>query len=411
MDADAARAAAEAAARHSYGRLVAYLAARSRDVAAAEDALAEAFAAALEQWPETGVPERPEAWLLAVARRRSIDAVRRAQRAGAAQEHLTLIAEELAERAEEDDVPDERLRLMFACAHPAIDPSVRAPLILQTVLGLEAATIASAFLVAPSTMAQRLVRAKLRIRDAGIPFRVPDRAELPERLDAVLSAIYAAFSEGWSDADGADARRRGLAGEAIWLGRLAASLMPQEPEALGLLALMLFAEARHAARRDADGRFVALAEQDCQAWDASMLDEAEMLLHRASSFGPTGRYQLEAAIQSAHVARRYGRPTDWQAIRALYEALLVLVPSPVTAINRAVAVAETDGAAAGLAELDRLEKEPRLETYQPYWAARAELAARAGDAGAARTAYERAIGLATDPAVRDFLTRRRDALG
>lgn len=219
---ETARAAAEAAARQSYGKLVAYLAARMRDVAGAEDALADAFAAALERWPKSGVPEKPEAWLLAVARRRDVDAVRRRLTGEAARGHLQLIAEEAEARMTHEDLPDERLRLMFACAHPAIEASVRAPLILQTVLGFDAATIASAFLVSPTTMGQRLVRAKSRIREAAIPFRVPERAELGERLEAVLEAIYATFAEGWSDPAGTETRRRNLATEGIWLGRLVA---------------------------------------------------------------------------------------------------------------------------------------------------------------------------------------------
>ncbi|WP_292412276.1 DUF6596 domain-containing protein, partial [Mesorhizobium sp.] len=223
---ETARAAAEAAARQSYGKLVAYLAARMRDVAGAEDALADAFAAALERWPKSGVPEKPEAWLLAVARRRDVDAVRRRLTGEAARGHLQLIAEEAEARMTHEDLPDERLRLMFACAHPAIEASVRAPLILQTVLGFDAATIASAFLVSPTTMGQRLVRAKSRIREAAIPFRVPERAELGERLEAVLEAIYATFAEGWSDPAGTETRRRNLATEGIWLGRLVASLIP-----------------------------------------------------------------------------------------------------------------------------------------------------------------------------------------
>src|SRR3954470_19479358 len=228
---EVARAAAETAARQSYGKLVAWLAARTRDVAAAEDALADAFAAALERWPRTGVPDKPEAWLLAVARRRRVDAVRRRLTSEASRDHLKLMAEEMEASMEYEDLPDERLRLMFACAHPAIEASVRAPLILQTILGFDAATIASAFLVSPATMSQRLVRAKSRIREIGIPFRVPERAELGERLDTVLEAIYATFAEGWSDPAGSETRRRNLATEGIWLGRLVASLLPDEPEA------------------------------------------------------------------------------------------------------------------------------------------------------------------------------------
>ncbi|WP_095202870.1 RNA polymerase sigma factor [Mesorhizobium carmichaelinearum] len=405
-----ARAAAEAAARQSYGKLVAWLAAHARDVAAAEDALADAFAAALERWPKSGVPEKPEAWLLAVARRRRVDAVRRRLTREAARDHLQLIAEEMEARMTDEELPDERLRLMFACAHPAIEPGVRAPLILQTVLGFDAATIASAFLVSPATMGQRLVRAKARIRETGIPFRVPERAELGERLDAVLEAIYAAFAEGWSDPAGTETRRRNLATEGIWLGRLVATLMPQEPEALGLLALMLFAEARRTARRSAEGDFVPLAEQDCDLWDRTLIDEAEALLSHAAANGVVGRYQLEAAVQSAHAARRLTGRTDWPAIRALYDALFSIVGSPVVAINRAVALAETEGAMAGLAALYVLGDDKRLDEYQPYWAARAGLLAKLGQVPQASEAYDRAIGLERDPAVRRFLQGKRAAL-
>ncbi|RWO48195.1 MAG: RNA polymerase sigma factor [Mesorhizobium sp.] len=407
---ETARAAAEAAARQSYGKLVAWLAARTRDVAAAEDALADAFAAALERWPRTGVPEKPEAWLLAVARRRRVDAVRRRLTSEAGREHLKLIAQEAEARMTEEDLPDDRLRLMFACAHPAIESSVRSPLILQTVLGFDAATIASAFLVSPASMGQRLVRAKSRIRETGIPFRVPERAELGERLDAVLEAIYAAFAEGWSDPAGTETRRRNLATEGIWLGRLVASLMPEEPEALGLLSLMLFAESRRAARRSAEGDFVPLAEQDCLLWDRALIDEAEALLSHAAAKGVIGRYQLEAAVQSAHAARRLTGRTDWVAIQELYDALLSIAGSPVVAINRAVAIAEAEGAVAGLAALYVLGDDKRLDEYQPYWAARAGLLARLGQVPQACEAYDRAIGLERDPAVRRFLQGKRAVL-
>ncbi|MER9553667.1 RNA polymerase sigma factor [Mesorhizobium sp. M0322] len=396
--------------RQSYGKLVAWLAARTRDVAAAEDALADAFAAALERWPRTGVPEKPEAWLLAVARRRRVDAVRRRLTSEAGREHLKLIAQEAEARMTEEDLPDDRLRLMFACAHPAIESSVRSPLILQTVLGFDAATIASAFLVSPATMGQRLVRAKTRIRETGIPFRVPERAELGERLDAVLEAIYAAFAEGWSDPAGTETRRRNLATEGIWLGRLVASLLPEEPEALGLLSLMLFAEARRTARRDAAGDFVPLAEQDCLLWDRALIDEAEALLSHAAAKGVIGRYQLEAAVQSAHAARRLTGRTDWAAIQELYDALLSIAGSPVVAINRAVAIAEAEGAVAGLAALYVLGDDKRLDEYQPYWAARAGLLARLGQVPQACEAYDRAIGLERDPAVRRFLQGKRAVL-
>ncbi len=406
-----ARTAAEAVARRSYGKLVAFLAARTRDVAGAEDALADAFASALVDWPTRAVPANPEAWLLAVARRKLIDADRRRRSRVDAAVELGLLAEELeAAAASEAPIPDDRLVLMFACAHPAIDPGIRAPLILQTILGFDAATIASAFLVAPTAMGQRLVRAKHKITQTGIPFRVPERADLRERLDAVLEAIYAAFAEGWSDPAGTEVRRRNLAEEAIWLGRFVASLLPDEPEALGLLALMLHAEARRNARRNPQGEYVPLTEQDPTLWDTSMIEDAEALLLRASAMGAIGRYQLEAAVQSAHVVRRRtGRP-DWAAIERLYDALSTLTGSPVVAVNRAIAVAETRGAAAGLAALDALADDPRLAEYQPYWAARAGLLARTGAVDEADRAYELAIGLEPDPAVRRFLQERRAAV-
>lgn len=408
----AAREAAEAVARRSYGKLVALLAARTRDVAGAEDALGEAFASALVDWPAGGVPRSPEAWLLTVARRKWIDASRRRRSAEAASDHVRLIADEMdAAAAADHELPDERLGLMFACAHPAIDPGIRAPLMLQTILGFDAAAIGSAFLVSPSTMAQRLVRAKRKIREAGIPLRVPATSELAPRLDAVLDALYAAFAEGWSDASGADARRRNLAEEAIWLARVVVALLPSEAEALGLLSLMLYAQARAGARRDARGEYVPLADQDPATWDTKRIEEAEELLSRASAIpGGTGRYQLEAAVQSAHVVRRLGGPADWAAIERIYDALLALTGSPVIAVNRAVALAETEGPAAGLEALAAVAGDRRLAEYQPYWAARAELLARAGDREAADEAYERAIGLERDAAVRRFLERRRGAL-
>jgi RNA polymerase sigma-70 factor, ECF subfamily len=405
-------AAAEAAARRSYGKLVAYLARRARDVAGAEDALSDAFAAALLDWPKHGVPDHPEAWLMAVARRKAIDAARRRRTSTEAAGHLRLISEELRqlESADSVNIPDDRLALMFVCAHPAIDPAIRPPLMLQTVLGFDAATIASAFLVSPATMSQRLVRAKHKIREAGIAFQVPERADLAPRLDAVLAAIYAAFAEGWSDPAGTETRHRNLSEEGIWLGRLVVSLLPEEPEALGLLALMLHAEARRKARRDGQGDYVPLGEQDPAAWDSKLIEEAEALLLRASRSGMIGRYQLEAAVQSAHAARRISGRTDWAAVARMYDALLGITNSPVVAINRATAVAETHGAAAGLAALDAVADDGRLTDYQPYWAARAGLLGETGEIEAAEQAYDRAIGLEADPSVRRFLQQRRAQL-
>ena len=413
-DDEPARSTADAVARRSYGKLVAFLAARSRDVAAAEDALADAFAAALADWPARGVPSNPEAWLLTTARRKLIDAKRRRQTAAAALPELERAAAVLAAapREEGDDVtiPDQRLALMFACAHPAIDASVRAPLMLQTILGFDAAMIASAFLASPAAMGQRLVRAKAKIKQAGVPLRVPQHAELAERLDAVLAAIYAAFAEGWQDAAGTEPARRDLAEEALYLGRLVTAVLPDEPEALGLLALMLYAEARRHARRTQDGDYVPLAEQDPKLWDDGLIGEAEALLVRASAVHAPGRYQLEAALQSAHVAgRRVGR-VDWPALLLLYDGLFELTGSPVVAINRAIALAHVRGAGPALESLDVLAMDSRLADYQPYWAARADLLAQTNAHAAARAAYERAIGLERDAAVRRFLQRRLAAL-
>ncbi len=390
----------EAVARRSYSKLVAYLAARTRDVAAAEDALSEAFSEALAHWPVTGAPANPEAWLLTVARRKAIDV----QRAHA--RHERAMREVMEAAAVEPEIPDQRLWLLFACAHPAIDESIRAPLMLQVVLGMNAERVASALLLSPAAMGKRLVRAKEKIRQAGIPFRVPEREELAGRLDSVLQAIYAAYSEGWTDPAGTDAARRDLAEEALFLARLVGELLPEEPEALGLQALMLHTEARRRARRDARGEFVPLAAQDRALWDWPAIAEAEALLRRAAAMGSMGRFQLEAALQSAHVARCLSGRANWDEVVQLYDALIAMTGSPVAAINRALAVAEARGASAGLAALDALAGDARLGEYQPYWAARAELLTRAGDRVEAGRAYERAIGLERDAAVRRFLQRR-----
>ncbi|WP_427915522.1 RNA polymerase sigma factor [Ramlibacter sp. MMS24-I3-19] len=408
MTAQEAAVAAEQVARRSYGKLVAILAARTRDVAGAEDALAEAFASALAEWPARGVPHAPEGWLLTVARRRMVDAVRMRLHDEAAAAQLSILSD--IDESEEGWLPDRRLGLLFACAHPGIDPAVRAPLMLQVVLGFDAAAIGSAFLVAPAAMSQRLVRAKAKIRHAGIPLEEPAPREMPDRLDAVLAAIYAAYTEGWIDAGGTDPHRRNLSDEALWLARLTVALLPAEPEALGLLSLLLHTHARRHARRDAGGRYVQLAEQSMASWDDAMIDEAEALLRQASTAGRPGRYQLEAAIQSAHAARRRGHPTDWAGIVRLYDGLLGMTQSPVTAINRAVALANATDARTGLRALEEVAGDKRLGDYQPYWAARADLLARCGEAREAMQAYQRAIGLEQDPAVRDFLLQRAGKL-
>jgi len=405
--ASAATRAAEAVARDSYGRLVALLSARGADLAAAEDALGDAFAAALAHWPHDGVPARPEAWLLTAARRRLLDGHRRRANAAAA-------APELLRRAAGAEagaaLPDHRLALLLACAGPAVEPSARAPLMLQVVLGLEAGRIASAFLVAPVTMAQRLVRAKRRVKAAGARFKLPDAEVLAERLPAVLEAIYAGYAAGAGDpADGG-----GLAGEAAWLARLCAALAPRKPEAgaaeaLGLAALLLHLEARRPAGRDAAGRYVPLAAQDPARWHGGMQAEAERLLRAAATLGAPGRFQWEAAVASAHASRAVTGTTPWRDILGLYDALWATTASPVVAVNRAVALAEVAGPEAGLAALRAAAADARLASYQPYWAALAALAERAGTAEEAASARARAVGLAVDPAVRRWLLGRNAA--
>lgn len=396
-------------ARRSYGKLVAILAAPTHDIVAAEDALSEAFTSALIDWPVNGCPANPEGWLLTVGRRRMIDAARRRYTADGATEALQILATAAAAESDTEN-PDRRLALMFVCAHPAVDSLIRAPLMLQVVLGLDAKTIASAFLMSPAAMGKRLVRAKAKIRRTGIPFRIPEREELAGRLDTVLDAVYAAYTEGWRDPCGTDAAQRALTEEAIYLSRLLTELLPGEPEALGLLALILHAEARRRARRNQIGEYVPLANQDQSLWNWKMIEEAESLIRDASTMGSIGRYQLQAAIQSAHVYRCRIGEDNWVSVVQLYDALLATDDSPVVAINRALAVAEIKGAAEGLNDLEKLNGDTRLDEYQPYWAALAELTARTGATNEARAAYEMAIGLERDPAVRRFLLLRKAAL-
>src|SRR5271165_1580830 len=293
----------ERVARESYGRLVAYLSVHTHDLASAEDALSEALVSALKAWPRDGLPQNPEAWLLTTARHSLIDVIRHQRVVLASEPTLALLKEICAEADLSTEFPDERLKLLFVCAHPAIDPAMHTPLMLQTVLGLDAARIAHAFLISPTTMGQRLVRAKTKIRDGGIRFEIPQERELPQRLDAVLEAIYAAFGIGWDDMAGVDQRGRDLAEEAIWLARVLLQLMPREAEVRGLLALMLHCEARRPARRGRDGRYVPLSEQDSRRWSLPLIEEAERHLAEAAKRRPIGRFQLEAAIQSVHAER------------------------------------------------------------------------------------------------------------
>jgi predicted RNA polymerase sigma factor len=395
----------ERVARESYGRLVAYLSAQTRDVASAEDALSNALVAALTTWPRDGLPQNPEAWLLTAARRSFIDLVRHQQVAVASEPTLQLLREE-REVTLSREFPDDRLKLLFVCAHPAIDPAMHTPLMLQTVLGLDAARIAGAFLVSPKTMGQRLVRAKTKIRDGGIQFEVPQDRELPQRLDAVLEAIYAAFGIGWDDMTGVDQPGRDLAEEAIWLARVLLQLLPDKAEVRGLLALMLHCEARRGARRGPDGRYIPLSTQDTKLWSLPLIEEAEHHLAEAFRQGRTGRFQLEAAIQSVHAERARSGRIDWAAIAIFYEQLIRISPTLGTRTGYAAAIAEMNGPDAGLAVLDAIAEDD-ISAYQPYWAVRAHLLQWLGKKHDALVAYDRAIGLAEDPAVREFLLQKR----
>lgn len=410
MSADAERA-AERVARQSYGKLIAFLAARSGDVPAAEDALSEALAAALRAWPARGIPDNPEAWLLVAARRNLYRAARHAKVKAAARDRIALAFEEAQERMNADSpaFPDERLKLLFACTHPAIDRSMHTPLMLQTVLGIDARTMARAFIASPEAMSQRLVRAKTKIREAHVPFVVPERTALQERLTGVLSAIYAAYGLGWDGLDGEEGRHGSLAEEAIWLGRALLAILPEEPEAAGLLSLMLYCEARRNARRDAAGRYVPLDAQDMTRWNTIMIAEADDLLRQAGHFGRLGPFQCQAAIQSVHAERRRSGITDWMALVTLYDALVLMTPTTGARVGRATVIGRARGATAGLDQLNLLA-ERDIASYQPYWAVRAHLLAETGDRAAAASAYRTAIGLSDSSTVREFLSARLAAL-
>jgi RNA polymerase sigma-70 factor (ECF subfamily) len=377
-------------------------------VAAAEDALSDAFRAALESWPRDGVPDSPEAWLLTAARRRLIDAARHDKvHAQATPELVAALADaQMFTRDHEHEFPDERLKLLFVCAHPAIDAAARTPLMLQTVLGLDAARIASAFLVKPSAMGQRLSRVKTKIRDAGIAFEIPYGDQLAERLDAVLEAIYAAYGSGWDDIAGADPRRKGLATEALELGALLVRLLPDEPEALGLSALMLYCESRRGARRGPHDEYVPLSEQDVALWSHPMIEQADRLLRQAEGMRRMGRFQLEAAIQSVHAQRARTGGTDWESIALLYEGLVRIAPSIGALVGRAAAVAKARDPQTGWTLLLKIPANA-VANYQPYWALAAHLLEHMHRTGEARAARERAIGLCEDPAMRTFLLRQQ----
>ena len=399
-----AQAQAEDVARAAYGKLIAMLASRTGDIIAAEDALADAYVAALRTWPERGIPDKPEAWLLTVAKNRRIDQARRDARLV-----ITDKANDMADaQAIEPDEAhlDDRLKLLFVCAHPALDEGIRTPLMLQTVLGLEAEQIARAFLVKPSTMAQRLVRAKKKIKSAGIPFVVPEPEAYPERMGAVLEAVYGAYAVDWMDGDG------DLSHEAFFLSNILAELDPENPEALGLTALIGFIEARRDARLN-DGVLVPVPEQDVDLWDSQLIERSVSVLTQASlrhrPGSVPGRFQLEAAIQSVHAARSVTGKTDWRALSQLYAGLMHISPSIGGAVSRAAVVAEDAGPAEGLKMLDVIDYDG-LEDYQPFHAVRAHCLAATGQPADAAEAYAKAISLCPDRPSKLWLEKKVEDL-
>ncbi|MEN0067187.1 MAG: DUF6596 domain-containing protein [Myxococcota bacterium] len=389
----------ERVAREATGRLTALLARRSGDLALAEDALSQALIAALERWPEDGVPKDPEAWLYTVARRKLVGVWRHAdvrRRKADAIRHLQTLTTDAESGA---PWPDERLPLLFVCGHEAIDPTIRAPLMLQAVLGMTADTIGPLMGVASKTMGQRLWRAKTQIKQAGIPFSVPEGDELLRRVTAVLDAIYGLYSAGWTD------RAADRTAEALWLAEVVTTVLPDHAEAWGLLALLRYADARTAAGRGSAGEYVPFTKQDPDSWNQERLDQAEMALHRAQSLASLGPFQLEAAIQSALVhGQRAGR-IEHASVLALYEGLVAFAPTLGNAVGRAAALADVKGPTEGLAALDTLTG---TEGFQPYWAVRAALLHRAGQP--AEAAYEKAIALTADEAVRTWLMAQRSRI-